>query len=812
MKYILPVCLLLFAYPVLAQQQACPPNSNFGMGDLNFWGAYVGNNQGGNGPSAIKDTFSSALPAPAGTIGATGIDEYQLPGTLGIQVLTASGIDRFGGFSTIPNINGYRYTNSVLLGSTSITRGGGGVAGGYVRGIKYQIAVPTSVISQPYTMTYAYAMVLENGTHNSINQPLFSATLQVHDSVITCASPKYFLPTLNNANNGTNGATLDSATAIAEGFTVSNVPSPNMNTTNGLGGYLQDVWWKGWTEVTFDLSPFRGDTVTLTFEADNCVPGGHFAYAYVALRNICDGLLITGDTVACIGTKMTYAIPGLGGATYSWAVPSDWTISSGAQTNILSVISGSQPGYIAAREINGCADLRDTLKVSALPPTIPGSVSGNAEVCSGTNSSPLTESGYLGTILEWVASTDGGASWTTVGDLTPTYIAQNLTKTTMYKAVVQDGEACQTDSSTGATIQVDPRSVGGQLQPQSQIVCANQFKGALLNLNGYVGTIQNWQSATDTVNWSGVTPVDTGSLYNIVDIPVSMQYRVLVKSGVCPVDTSTIAFATLVPGLFPQAAAEPADTTICYGTTASLNAVISLGTNYSWTDAQTLTNEGNGTVGSTPFAIHALATPLQSTDYVLSVMNTGCPNVLLDTMVVNVMPQIIVNAGNDTAIVFDEPLQLNATANQPNLSFTWSPETGLNNPGIPNPVALLGINTDSMTYLVKAMSATGCYGLANLTVKVFKTGPDIFVPNAFTPGLATNSVFRPVPVGVSSIEYFRVYNRWGQLVYSTSTIGQGWDGSLNGKIQDPDTYVWMVKGTSYTGKTIFKKGFMVLVR
>ena len=64
-------------------------------------------------------------------------------------------------------------------------------------------------------MTYAYAMVLENGAHNSNQQPLFSATLQTADSVIRCASPQYFLPTFNNASNGGN-ATLDSATAESE--------------------------------------------------------------------------------------------------------------------------------------------------------------------------------------------------------------------------------------------------------------------------------------------------------------------------------------------------------------------------------------------------------------------------------------------------------------------------------------------------------------------------------------------------------------------------------------------------------------------
>jgi hypothetical protein len=89
---------------------------------------------------------------------------------------------------------------------------------------------------------------------------------------------------------------LDTATAIANGFAVSPVLFlSHAGQNNGSGTYLQDVWTKGWTEVTFDLSPYRGRQVTLTFESDNCTPGAHFAYSYVALRNTCAGLEISGN-------------------------------------------------------------------------------------------------------------------------------------------------------------------------------------------------------------------------------------------------------------------------------------------------------------------------------------------------------------------------------------------------------------------------------------------------------------------------------------------------------------------------------------
>jgi hypothetical protein len=267
--------------PAFSQTQACPININFSLNTLTHWEAYTGNNKNGNGPGAIDMIYDSTKPAPSGTINVSTIYEYNLPSVAGIQIITTQGTDTYGGFAKIPTINGYPYDYAVLLGSTSITRStsSSGDAGGYIRGISYAINVPATPVDQPYTMTYAYAMVLENGRHNSDDQPLFSATLTTNNTIISCASPKYFLPTLNNAING-GSATLDTAAAVSEGFSVSPVLSPNPDPNyNGPGPapHLQDVWTKGWREVTFDLSPYRGQQVVLTFEADNCVPGGHFA-------------------------------------------------------------------------------------------------------------------------------------------------------------------------------------------------------------------------------------------------------------------------------------------------------------------------------------------------------------------------------------------------------------------------------------------------------------------------------------------------------------------------------------------------------
>ncbi|MBI5372197.1 MAG: gliding motility-associated C-terminal domain-containing protein [Sphingobacteriales bacterium] len=809
------VCLMgafLWRGIAYAQIQNCPPNINFNTGTISSWSARTGLVGG------------TALQYPVPNTGVSTIPEYNLTNT-GIQVISAQGTDPYGSFPLIPTVNGYAYGHSVKMGSTATSwdlrnasPGTGGNPGGFIRAITYAISVPPGPASTPYTMTYAYAMVLENGTHNSNEQPLFRATLSTEDSVITCASPKYYLPTFNDGGSGgsgSTGATLDTATALANGFSLSPLPfltHTGQNNTNGT--LLYDVWTKGWTEVTFDLSAFRGQQVNLTFETVNCSPGGHFAYAYVAVRNTCAGLEISGNPVACTNSTLTYSIPALAGALYNWTVPPGWTINSGANSNILTVTAGSAAGYIIAREINGCADLLDSLAVTATPPTAAGQVSSDNTVCSGVNSSFLTLGGQTGNVLNWISSTDG-VSWSNIANTALSYTAQNLTVTTRYKAIVQNGTACRVDTSTAAIVTVDPKSAGGVISPANTNICLGQNADNLLTLTGHSGSILNWQVSFDNTNWAGLVPAYTSPVYQANGVNSTRYYRSILKSGVCPADTSTVAAINFINVPYPSANTVPDSVTICYGKSTTLKATIAVGTNYTWSNASTLSNQGSGTVTSLPQVINAVASPRNSTDYIFSVTNAGCPNILKDTFRVVVKPRIVVFAGNDTAVVANQPLQLEAVVSDPAAAnFSWTPGTGLNFTNIYNPVATLNPEMGtSITYLVRATNPEGCFGEDDIKVTIFKTGPDIFVPTAFTPNHdGLNDIVYPICVGIKQLEFFRVFNRWGQLVFSTNRIGQGWDGRVNGLLQDTNNFVFMVQGTDYTGKTIFKKGNITLIR
>src|SRR5690349_6827422 len=97
--------VLFLSLPSFAQIQACPANINFATGDLSFWAARTGLVGGPN----------KNYPAP--NSGVAVIPEYSIS-TTGVQVITSLSTDRYGGFPTIPTINGYAYDYSVKIGST----------------------------------------------------------------------------------------------------------------------------------------------------------------------------------------------------------------------------------------------------------------------------------------------------------------------------------------------------------------------------------------------------------------------------------------------------------------------------------------------------------------------------------------------------------------------------------------------------------------------------------------------------------------------------------------------------------------------
>lgn len=382
--------------------------------------------------------------------------------------------------------------------------------------------------------------------------------------------------------------------------------------------------------------------------------------------------------------------------------------------------------------------------------------------------------------LQLTAVGKGNISWT------PDYNINNLNsftpmvspkKPTMYYATLNESRGCiGTDS-----VFVNVVSKVSLSLTSDTAICLTDTATLHPVSNGlhYLWTASN-NNLNDTSKYLQVIPTEN-TIYHL-------------ESSIGKCSAAANVRIKAVP--YPDAGAVH-DTTICFGNTVQLHG--SGGSIYHWTPATFLNNAETS---------NPIASPTESISYLVQVNDVkGCPKPAFATVNLTV-EKLVADAGPaDTSIVVNQPLQLNGTGAE---FYVWTPSTGLNNSTINDPIANL---SESQKYILQVKSAAGCTAEDSINVLVYKVLPDLYVPDAFTPnGDGTNDVFRPIPIGIKEMNYFKVYNRRGQLVFSTSAQKQGWDGTFKGAPQDTDVYVWMAEAVDYLGKTILKKGSVALIR
>jgi gliding motility-associated-like protein len=299
-------------------------------------------------------------------------------------------------------------------------------------------------------------------------------------------------------------------------------------------------------------------------------------------------------------------------------------------------------------------------------------------------------------------------------------------------------------------------------------------------------------------SWTPAATLDDPNILSPLATPTgaSTIYELTSRIGSC--STTSQVVVNTVP--YPTGDAGT-DLTLCYNTSGRLNASHD-GNSFTWTPTTYLDN---------PNVLNPAVTPPRTTTYVLTVFDdAGCPKPGYDTVVVNVQPRIRASAGGDTIVVVGQPLQLNATGGN---GYQWVPYDYLDDPNIPNPIGVYPADIDSIRYTIYVSDDAGCTDSTTKLVRIWKTVPSIFVPTAFTPnGDGLNDVIRPIAVGIQKINYFSIYNRWGQLLFTTTANRHGWDGRVAGRLQNTGVFVWMVSAIDYTGRPVFLKGTVTLIR
>ena len=401
----------------------------------------------------------------------------------------------------------------------------------------------------------------------------------------------------------------------------------------------------------------------------------------------------------------------------------------------------------------------------------------NTNCANNTGSIDITASGGTPT---YEYSIDGGTSYQ------PGNVFSNLPIGTYNAIQVRDANNCIATLPLVTIVLID--SMRLDLGPDSTICFGSN-----------ITLIPQTNALTDTFKWTPKATLNFDTVRNPIAKPTdTTKYYLTAKWGVC-----TRKDSITINVLHKPVANAGKDTTVCYKTNATLFGSASnlSGTvNYAWSPPDSLNSPSTAITGV------RLDTTRQFTLTVTD--NYGCNFSVTDSVTIFMQPQLVAFAGNDTIAIINRDHQLLATGRNA-VAFVWSPAAPLNNPFIANPLAVMQNDT---YFYVQITDAIGCTDDDTIFVKVYE-GPTYYLPNAFTPnGDGLNDVFFPTPVGIQSTEYFRVFDRFGKLMYQTKAWLQGWDGKLKGKPASSGTYVWMIKGIDKNGSVIEMKGTVVLLR
>jgi gliding motility-associated-like protein len=159
------------------------------------------------------------------------------------------------------------------------------------------------------------------------------------------------------------------------------------------------------------------------------------------------------------------------------------------------------------------------------------------------------------------------------------------------------------------------------------------------------------------------------------------------------------------------------------------------------------------------------------------------------------------------------PTQLGARDLGSNYSYLWRPPVGLNVFSSKNPI--FNYNKETQYFISITPVDGSCPIVDTVLVTLRERGckPVIDVPKAWSPnGDGHNDVLRPLTIDITELKYFRVFNRWGQLMFETNIIGQGWDGMYNGRRQVMDVYTWTLEAKGCDEQIYKRAGNSALMR
>lgn len=320
-----------------------------------------------------------------------------------------------------------------------------------------------------------------------------------------------------------------------------------------------------------------------------------------------------------------------------------------------------------------------------------------------------------------------------------------------------------------------------------------------LTANSYgTATYFIWSSSsnfTDTLNSSLADSV------LIITPSGSMTYFILAGNPGCFKKDSIIV------NFISSSVELSGNTELCLGENTFLTAHNSnpdMSFDYTWQPSSIIIGSSNS------YSVQVNPTTSQFVYLTASSLN-GC--IVYDSIYVNVSyldPNSVVASASQNIAAAGSNVTLFGLPSGMNV-YSWSPTSGLSSPTMQQTNATV----NATTIFTLTVSDGACTVSDTTEVKVYEViceDPYVFIPNTFSPnGDNENDVLYVRGIWIEKM-IFRIFDRWGELVFESTDVANGWDGSFRGKMLDPDVYDFYLDVTCIGGLKSITKGNVTLMK
>jgi gliding motility-associated-like protein len=434
--------------------------------------------------------------------------------------------------------------------------------------------------------------------------------------------------------------------------------------------------------------------------------------------------------------------------------------------------------YIKAVDSLGCFDIKPVdVIVNALPPT---PVPQNDVYCLNDNTTSVFANVLVGHKLQWYEMNTAGG-YLSISNPTPT--SSTAGTITYYVSQISNRTGCESPK-VNLDVKTNPLPVV-TITPSSNPICY----GSDLALKGLGAKTYTWDK--------GITDDTYFKIY------ASDKYTV---TGIDSNGCVNTAFINMTVKELPVATASINPYQLCVGNSFNLVNYVTKGLRpYTFT----ITPANSNITAATNGSILGVSAGNAQLSYQVKDAN-GCVSNAISVFYIKISAPVASETFSMEAYI-NENLLVPTKTDSGYDKYEWTPRFNLNFYDDKNPT----FNGEQRVYytLRRTNPVNNCYVLDNYNITVATDGI-LLLPNAFTPN--TDGLNDKLLViknqGILNLNYFKIYNRNGILVFQTSNLAEGWNGKVGSYVQESDSYFWIVEYVTKRGITVKKSGQVLLLK